>query len=106
MSGNADNPGRGKETGRFFQIAGILTKHKVALGITPEKLRVVLEDLGPTFCQARSAFIGADGPAACGTYCQELQKLRSEVKPMPMDEVHPCSGGVAWHAASRSLSDV
>lgn len=35
--------------GRFREIAAVLHKHEISKGITPEKLRLILEDLGPTF---------------------------------------------------------
>ncbi len=75
-----------KEAGRFFQIVGILQKHKVVLGVTPEKLRAVLEDLGPTFVKL-GQLLSIRLDLLPQDFCTELQKLRSEVKPMPMDEV-------------------
>ena len=77
--------GAGK-SGRFLQIGGILRKHKVILGVTPEKLRAVLEDLGPTFVKL-GQLLSMRTDLLPLPYCEELQKLRSEVKPMPMDEV-------------------
>ena len=35
--------------GRFREIAAVRHKHEISKGITPEKLRLILEDLGPTF---------------------------------------------------------
>lgn len=34
---------------RLNEILGILKKHDVMHGFTPEKLRLILEDLGPTY---------------------------------------------------------
>ncbi len=56
------------------------------LGITPEKLRAILEDLGPTFVKL-GQLLSMRTDLLPMPYCQELQKLRSDVKPMPMDEV-------------------
>jgi len=86
MGSSRGSRGLGKETGRFLQIAGILQKHKVALGITPEKIRAVFEDLGPTFVKL-GQLLSMRTDLLPPAYCEELQKLRSEVKPMPMDEV-------------------
>ena len=33
---------------RLKEITGVLRKHEITRGITPEKLRLILEDLGPT----------------------------------------------------------
>jgi len=71
---------------RFLEIAGILQKHKVIFGVTPEKLRAILEDLGPTFVKL-GQLLSMRTDLLPLSYCEELQKLRSEVKPMPMDEV-------------------
>ena len=38
--------------GRFREIAAVLHKHEISKGITPEKLRLILEDLGPTFVRS------------------------------------------------------
>ena len=34
---------------RFAQIVSILRKHHIQKGMDPVKLRMILEDLGPTF---------------------------------------------------------
>lgn len=78
--------GKKKSVSRFLEIAGILQKHKVILGVTPEKLRAILEDLGPTFVKL-GQLLSMRTDLLPAKYCEELQKLRSEVKPMPMDEV-------------------
>ena len=36
-------------TGRLREMIGVLRRREVVRGMTPEKLRQVLEDLGPTF---------------------------------------------------------
>ncbi len=36
--------------GRFREIAAVLHKHEISKGITPEKLRLILEDFGIDFC--------------------------------------------------------
>ena len=83
----SDPQHKGKSSSsRFLQIAGILKKHKVILGVTPEKLRAILEDLGPTFVKI-GQLLSMRTDLLPLNYCTELQKLRSDVKPMPMDEV-------------------
>ena len=80
------NPKKGGGGSRFLDIVGILSRHKVVFGVTPEKLRHVLEDLGPTFVKL-GQLLSMRTDLLPLSYCEELQKLRSEVKPMPMDEV-------------------
>ena len=38
-----------KSGSRLKEITAVLRKHELTRGITPEKLRLILEDLGPTF---------------------------------------------------------
>lgn len=73
-------------TSRFLEIVGILRKHKIILGVTPEKLRLILEDLGPTFVKL-GQLMSMRTDVLPIPYCEELQKLRSEVKPMSPEEV-------------------
>jgi ubiquinone biosynthesis protein len=71
---------------RFKDILKVLARYKLPRGLTPVKLRQILEDLGPTFVKfgqimsMRPDMIPAD-------YCEELSKLRADVKPMDFAEV-------------------
>ena len=42
---------------RFAQIVSILRKHHIQKGMDPVKLRMILEDLGPTCRQDRIYFL-------------------------------------------------
>ena len=35
--------------GRLREMTAVLRKHGITRGVTPEKLRLILEDLGPTY---------------------------------------------------------
>lgn len=77
------------ETGgaaRLMEIVGILRKRNVILGVSPEKLLLILEDLGPTFVKL-GQILSMRPDILPEAYCTELQKLRSDVMPMPIDEV-------------------
>ncbi len=76
----------GKGAGRLIAIMGVLQKHNIISGLTPEKLRLILEDLGPTFVKL-GQILSMRLDLLPQTYCDELQKLRSSVAPMTMDEV-------------------
>jgi len=69
-----------------MEIVGILRRHNLIAGMTPPKLRAIIEELGPTYVKlGQMMSMRADIlPAA---YCEELQKLRSDVSPMSPDEV-------------------
>ncbi len=77
---------RGKEGKRFLEIVRIVRRNGLLRGATPEKLRNALEDLGPTFVKL-GQLLSMREDLLPPAYCKELQKLRSDVKPMPMDEV-------------------
>ena len=79
----APSEGNGK---RLKKIISILVKQEITKGLTPEKLRLIIEDMGPTFVKIgqvmsmRQDILPID-------YCKELEKLRSQVKPMPYGAV-------------------
>jgi ubiquinone biosynthesis protein len=71
---------------RLKDIMKVLSRHELMRGLTPGRLRAALEELGPTFVKfgqimsMRPDMIPAD-------YCEELSKLRADVKPMDFAEV-------------------
>lgn len=71
---------------RLKEIAGVLQKHKVVSGLTPEKLRLIFEDLGPTFVKF-GQIMSMRSDMLPQAYCVELGKLRTEVRPLSRQEV-------------------
>jgi len=71
---------------RLKEMVAVLRKREVVRGMSPVKLRLVLEDLGPTFVKLgqvmsmRPDFLPQE-------YCDELVKLQSEVSPLPFDTI-------------------
>lgn len=71
---------------RLKEIVDALRRYELLHGVTPKKIRLLLEDLGPTFVKLgqimsmRPDFLPKE-------YCQELTKLQSNVNPMPFEEV-------------------
>ncbi|CDM68212.1 ABC1 family protein [Clostridium bornimense] len=71
---------------RLKEIISVLKKYKITKGITPEKCRKIVEELGPTFIKIgqimsmRTDILPQD-------YCEELKKLQSNVAPMNYDTV-------------------
>ena len=49
---------------RLREILQVLGKHHITHGLTPFKLREILEDLGPTLCKARTDHVHALGYAS------------------------------------------
>ncbi len=72
--------------GRLMEIVGVLQKHNAIRGVTPVRLREIVEDLGPTFVKL-GQMLSLRPDLLPPAYCEEMQKLRSDVKPMPADEV-------------------
>lgn len=79
-----------KESGeygaRLREMTSVLHKHGITRGVTPEKLRMILEDLGPTFIKL-GQIMSMHSDILPKRYCDELMRLQSEVTPMPFEEV-------------------
>ena len=87
-----------KSGSRLKEITAVLRKHELTRGITPEKLRLILEDLGPTFIKI-GQIMTLHSDVLPKKYCDELMKLRSDVAPMPFSEVEEViedSYGYSW----------
>ena len=71
---------------RLKEIIEILNKHHLLTGISPKKLREIMEDLGPTFIKL-GQILSMRNDILPVSYCQELSKLRSDVSPMCFSEI-------------------
>ena len=88
----------GEYKSRLREMVDILRKYEITRGLTPEKLRLILEDLGPTYIKI-GQIMSMHSDILPKKYCDELMKLRSDVKPMPFSEVSDViedSYGCAW----------
>ena len=71
---------------RLREMVEVLRVRDIVQGITPEKLRLILEDLGPTFVKLgqimsmRPDFLPQE-------YCDELMKLQTEANPLPFSVI-------------------
>ncbi|MDO5147298.1 MAG: AarF/ABC1/UbiB kinase family protein [Eubacteriales bacterium] len=91
--------------GRLHEITGVLRKHSITKGMTPEKLRQILEDLGPTYIKL-GQIMSTRSDILPQKYCEELMKLRSEVPPMDfseVEEVMESSLGFSWKKEFSSI---
>ena len=86
---------------RLQEIVGVLKKHNIVKGLTPEKLRLILEDMGPTFVKL-GQIMSMRNDILPTEYCKELEKLRADVKPMPLEQVRE----VIQEEYGRPLEDV
>ena len=71
---------------RLREITAVLRKHNITRGVTPGKLRAILEDLGPTFIKL-GQIMAMHSDILPKRYCDELMKLCSDVTPMPFGDV-------------------
>ena len=85
---------------RLREITAVLKKHAITRGVSPEKLRLILEDLGPTYIKL-GQIMSLRSDILPKRYCDELMKLCSEVPPMPFSQVIEVleeSMGCPWQA--------
>ena len=90
---------------RLSEITAVLRKHHITRGVTPEKLRAILEDLGPTYVKL-GQIMSLHSDVLPQRYCDELMKLTSEVTPMPfetVEEVINRSYREDWHNIFSSI---
>ncbi|MCC8151833.1 MAG: AarF/ABC1/UbiB kinase family protein [Lachnospiraceae bacterium] len=71
---------------RLREMLAVIHKHNIARGVTPEKLRLILEDLGPTYIKL-GQIMSMRSDIFPKKICDELMRLRSDVTPMPYEEV-------------------
>ncbi len=71
---------------RLKEIVSIFTRHEIVKGLNPQKLRMIIEDLGPAYIKL-GQILSMHPDIIPKDYCQELSKLTSHVKPMAFDEV-------------------
>lgn len=90
---------------RFREIREVLAKNKITRGVSPEKLRTILEELGPTYIKL-GQIMSLHSDILPKRYCDELMKLNSEVAPMPfetVEEVINHSYRQDWHEVFASI---
>ncbi|NEG89491.1 AarF/UbiB family protein [Bifidobacterium aerophilum] len=71
---------------RLHQIAGIARQFDVVHGLTPVKMRLMLEALGPTFVKV-GQILSMRSEILPQSFCDELAKLRADADPMPYETV-------------------
>lgn len=75
------------EAKRLQEIIAVITKHQIVKnGLTPETLKHLLEDLGPTYIKI-GQIMSSRTDILPVEYCHALEELRSEVTPLPKEEM-------------------
>lgn len=92
---------------RFREIRNVLKKNQIVRGVSPEKLRVILEELGPTYIKL-GQIMSLHSDILPKAYCDELLKLNSDVTPMPFEDVEDVlnqSYGQNWKELFQSIEE-
>lgn len=92
---------------RFREIRNVLRKNQIVRGVSPEKLRVILEELGPTYIKL-GQIMSLHSDILPKAYCDELLKLNSDVTPMPFEDVEDVlnqSYGQNWKELFQSIEE-
>ena len=71
---------------RLREMVEVLRVRDIVHGITPEKLRLILEDLGPTFVKL-GQIMSMSPDFLPQEYCDELMKLQTEANPLPFSVI-------------------
>ena len=107
----AGKKSNGKDTGtykeRLKEITAVLHKHAITRGVSPEKLRLILTDLGPTFIKL-GQIMSMRSDILPKRYCDELMKLCSDVDPMPFTEVEEVlreAFGCPWQEEFQEIQE-
>ena len=91
--------------GRLKEMTAVLKKYKLTHGLTPEKFRLILQELGPTYIKL-GQIMSLHSDILPKEYCEELMKLCSDVEPMPFDQVEAvidASFGYSWKDVFTSI---
>ena len=90
---------------RLKEMTAVLKKYKLTHGLTPEKFRLILQELGPTYIKL-GQIMSLHSDILPKEYCEELMKLCSDVKPMPFEQVEAvidASFGYSWKDVFASI---
>lgn len=71
---------------RLSEIITVIKKYKLTKDLTPTNVRLALEELGPTFVKMGQILSSRDDLIP-KEFCNEFQKLKHSVKPMPYEKV-------------------
>ena len=74
------------EHARLEEILNILNKHHFLKDKSPENIRTIFEELGPSFVKI-GQILSSRNDYLPNEYCIEFKKLLNDVKPIPYEEV-------------------
>jgi ubiquinone biosynthesis protein len=74
------------EKARLEEILNILNKHHFLKDKSPENIRTIFEELGPSFVKI-GQILSSRNDYLPNDYCIEFKKLLNDVKPIPFNEI-------------------
>jgi ubiquinone biosynthesis protein len=83
---NNQGIGSKKNTARLREMLSALKRHGIIHGVSPDKLKSILEDLGPTYVKL-GQLMSMRNELLPKDYCHALAELRTDVKPIPYEEI-------------------
>ncbi|MEE1492619.1 MAG: AarF/UbiB family protein, partial [Massilioclostridium sp.] len=89
---------------RFREILSVLSKYEIVKGLTPIKLRLIVEELGPTYVKL-GQIMSMRRDMLPAKYCEELAKLRTSVHPMEFEEVRAVIEGEYGTELDKTFSE-
>ncbi len=92
---------------RLKEITTVLKKNNITQGLTPQRFRQILEDLGPTYIKL-GQIMSLHSDVLPKKYCDELMHLRSEVTPMSFAQVEDMlreSFGCPWQEIFAQIDE-
>ena len=75
---------RATKRARLHEIVRIARHYDILHGLTPQTMRQLLEELGPTFVKA-GQILSMRSEILPESFCRELSRLRTDVEPMDRD---------------------
>ncbi|MDD3746921.1 MAG: AarF/UbiB family protein [Anaerostipes sp.] len=93
--------------GRLREITAVLHKYEITKGLTPKKLRLILEELGPTFIKL-GQIMSMHSDILSKEYCDELMQLQAGVLPIDFKEIINViedSYGYSWKQIFREIEE-
>ena len=73
-------------TARLREMVNVLKRHGIIHGVSPDKLKLILEDLGPTYIKL-GQMMSMRPDLLPQRYCDALAGLRTDVKPIAYQDV-------------------
>ena len=81
-----ENNKKQKQASRLRELLDVLRRRDILHGVTPVKVRQILEDMGPTYVKL-GQIMSMRSDILPQTYCDELSKLQATVRATPFADV-------------------